>query len=273
MPAGLRKVYQYNLDGSFVTEHQNISAASFAMNEKKQSLYFCLTGKYNYSRGYFWTYSYYLQLPQNIIDKIKNSKKYKVEIYKISKVYKYDLKGNFIEEYNCLNDISNDKIYKKNILRVLEGRHKISDNFIWRIDHHKKLPKDILKNHTHNAKKIVYQYDLKGNFIKEYISSSHVAESLNVKPGSVSNALNGIRCKVYKNFIWRTDYYKKLPKDILNFHLKIKKPPILQYTLDGEFIKEWELEKLKNKFRMGNIYSVLTGVRTNACGFIWKYKE
>ena len=273
MPAGLRKVYQYSIEGNFVNEYENISAASFFMNEKHQSLYFCLSGKYNFSRGYFWTYNYYVKLPKEIITKIKNSKNYKTKIYKESIVYQYDLKGNLVNKYDCLLNISEDNIYRKNVLRVLEGTCKISDNYIWKIEYHKKLPKDILKTHTHISKKCVYQYDLKGKFIKEYPTVLSVAKTLNKRAGSITNALNGVRCKVYNNFIFRTDYYKKLPKDILDFHLKIKKPPILQYSLDGKFIKEWTLEKLKNNFRMGNIYSVLNGSRKNACGFIWKYKN
>lgn len=273
MPVGLRKVYQYDFDGNFIKEYENISTASFFMNEKHQSLYFCLVGKYNYSRGYFWTYDYYLKLPNDIIDKIKNSKNYKNEIFKKSKIYQYDTKGKFVKEYNSLLDISKEKTYITNVLRVLEGTCKLSDNYIWTINYYKKLPKEILKKHTHILKKYVYQYDLKGNFVKEFETVLSVAKFLNVRAGSITNCLNGQRCKVFKNFIWRTEYCEKLPKDILNFHLKIKKPLILQYSLDEKFVKEWELEKLKNKFRIGNIYSVLNGTRKQASGFIWKYKK
>jgi hypothetical protein len=222
MPAGLRKVYQYDLDGNFIKEYENISSASFFMNEKTQSLYFCLSGKYNYSRGYFWTYNYYLKLPDVILNKIKISKKYKTEIFKTSKIYQYDLNGDFINEYNTLNDVSNDLIYRNNVLRVLEGRYKNSDNYIWKLEYYKKLPQNILNTHIHKAKKIVYQYDLDGNFIKKYDTILSVAKSFNVRGGNVTNALNGQRCKIYKNFIFRTDYYKKLPKDILDLHIKRK---------------------------------------------------
>jgi hypothetical protein len=273
MPAGYRKVYQYDLEGNWIKEHENISAASFSINEKDQSLYFCVTGRYNFSRGYFWTYDYHLKLPNTILSKIRNSKYYKSIIYNESKIYQYNMKGELIKEFNNLLEVSDDEIYRKNIRRVLEGRYKSSDNYIWTLEYYDKLPNDILKIHTHKLKKYVYQYNLKGDFIKKYETVLSVAKKFDVRAGSVTNALNGQRCKVYLGYIFRTDYYKKLPNDILNFHLKIKKPPILQYSLDGKFIKEWTLEKLKNKYTMGNIYSVLNGTRKNAHRFMWKYKN
>jgi hypothetical protein len=275
MPAGYRKVYQYDLEGNWIKEHENISAASFSVNEKDQSLYFCVIGRYNFSRGYFWTYEYYTKLPDTILSKIRKSKYYKSIIYNKSKIYQYDIGGNLLREYNSLSEVSDDEIYKKNIRRILEGRYKKSNNFIWSLTYYKKLPKDILKNHTHKTSKNIYQYDKNGNFIKKYESISVVSNIFNVRAGSISNALNGIRCKIYKNFIWRSDYYKKLPNEILKNHIDIRHKIILQYDLNGKFIKEWSSStEISKKYKsIGNISSVCTGNRKNALGFIWKYKN
>lgn len=54
-------------------------------------------------------------------------------------------------------------------------------------------------------------------------------------------------------------------------HLK----PILQYTLDGEFVREWESAiqaEREGGFSSGNICSVLKGKRKTHKGFIFKYK-
>ena len=53
---------------------------------------------------------------------------------------------------------------------------------------------------------------------------------------------------------------------------KIKKP-ILQYDLDGNFIREWKCASDVGNEVNGNICKCLKGKRKSACGYIWKYKE
>lgn len=54
---------------------------------------------------------------------------------------------------------------------------------------------------------------------------------------------------------------------------KSKNIPILQYSLDGEFIREWECAHDVGKIVSKNIYECLKGRRKSAYGSIWKYKE
>jgi group I intron endonuclease len=52
--------------------------------------------------------------------------------------------------------------------------------------------------------------------------------------------------------------------------------PILQYDMQGNFIKEWESgTEIKNKLNIANsgVISCCKGKYTNAGGFIWKYKN
>ena len=50
---------------------------------------------------------------------------------------------------------------------------------------------------------------------------------------------------------------------------------VLQFTLDGEFIREWSSthECGRNGFNQGNIVSCCNGKLKSAGGYIWKYKE
>lgn len=52
--------------------------------------------------------------------------------------------------------------------------------------------------------------------------------------------------------------------------------PILQYDLEGNFIKEWEggaIIKKELGFNPTHIYSCCTGKRKKSCGYIWRFKE
>ena len=50
---------------------------------------------------------------------------------------------------------------------------------------------------------------------------------------------------------------------------------VLQFTLDGEFVKEWEStrECKRNGFSQGNIVSCCNGKLKTYKGFIWRYKK
>ena len=49
---------------------------------------------------------------------------------------------------------------------------------------------------------------------------------------------------------------------------------VLQYSLDGEFIREWPStrECERNGFNQGNVAACCRGEYNSSCGFIWRYK-
>ena len=54
---------------------------------------------------------------------------------------------------------------------------------------------------------------------------------------------------------------------------KGRNKPILQYDLDGNFIREWECTADVGKEAQSNICFCLSGKYKTAYGYIWKYKE
>lgn len=66
---------------------------------------------------------------------------------------------------------------------------------------------------------------------------------------------------------------RKIKQSIEN----IKNRPILQYTLDGEFVQEFrnvsEAVKAVGATTHTNIAKCARGIRKKACGFVWKYKD
>jgi len=65
----------------------------------------------------------------------------------------------------------------------------------------------------------------------------------------------------------------KIPKN-LNLLKKSRIKTILQYNLDGTFIKEWEsTNKAKKELKINNIDLVLKKKRNSAGNYIWRYKH
>ena len=54
---------------------------------------------------------------------------------------------------------------------------------------------------------------------------------------------------------------------------KGRNKPILQYDLDGNFIREWECANDVGREAQANICYCLKGKTKSAYGYIWKYKE
>lgn len=192
------KIYQYNIDGEFVSEYQSLNAAqdltginnlSIAVNNKKNM----------YSAGgYIWSFKYYIKLPQSIIDKFENRL---FEKYNVS-IYQYDLNGNFINEYSSLSKITKIRNERNNIRSVLKGENKTFKNHIYSFNKYEKLPIEILKNHFKSWKGFILQYDLNGNLIKKWKTSLEASKELKISRTNIDRCLKGER-NISNGFIWK----------------------------------------------------------------------
>jgi hypothetical protein len=52
-----------------------------------------------------------------------------------------------------------------------------------------------------------------------------------------------------------------------------KSSPVLQYSIDGEFIQEWPSIKQSYTTYKGDISACCQGKQKTAAGFVWKYKH
>lgn len=124
----------------------------------------------------------------------------------------------------------------------------------------------------------VYQYDLNGNFIKEWASAKEASIELNIsKNGIQSNCYNPVRNKTYKGFIWSYEYFEKididkyLPKKYIKNNKNSKK--VYQYDKDYNLIKIWAsaAECYRNGF--SGVPACCRGKYKTHKGYIWSYTE
>lgn len=133
--------------------------------------------------------------------------------------------------------------------------------------------RDVVMRGAIKRRKPILQYDIYGNFIKEYPMLSAVTEFERV---NIGKCCRGEIASAY-GYIWR---YKRDG----NYPIKIDVPkrwheaniPIIQYDLNRNFIKEYvsatEASKITGIGRK-SITNCLGGWSNTGGGYIWKYKE
>jgi group I intron endonuclease len=177
-------------------------------------------------------------------------------------VLQYDLEGNLIKEWP-----SAVSVYKKLKIkpeRCCQGRMKTCKGFIWRYkDDWFDLGLDKLDEHS----KKVSQYDLKGNWIRDFNSIKEAEESLDIC--SVGSCCSGLS-KSAGGFIWRY-YGDEAPKKYSNKTIR----SVLQYDLLGNLIGEYDslIEAANVTGSNSNgIQMCCVGKYKHSNNFIWKYK-
>jgi hypothetical protein len=196
---------------------------------------------------------------------------------KYGKVYQYDMDGNFIAEYNSIHDCKLlTKADYKTILRMIDGYKPVNSKCLYSTKFYMKYPLNILKTKKLTNSKPIYQYDLNGNFIKEWTSATEASKEYNVTRALITSSAN-TKIKTVKSavgYLWSFQRFGKLKKHVKNWCVK----KVLQYDLNGNFIKEWNSvidASTELKISNGNIAMCAQGSprRKTAGGYIWKYKD
>lgn len=125
------------------------------------------------------------------------------------------------------------------------------------------------KGSEHARAKKCYEYDMKGNFIKEWGSISEAAEYYNDVTGNVCAACSG-KYKTFHGHIWS---YKREEIDV-NAHRNSSGERTYQYSKEGELIAEYFNMKdtvEASGVDKSNITKCCLGKRKTAGGYIWSH--
>lgn len=151
----------------------------------------------------------------------------------------YDLNGNYIESCESASEYAriNKKYFDASIRDCCNGivKRHYDKIFKWKNNDEKIIP--YIKPQS-SRKKIVYQYDLQGNYVNEYESVTLASEKTNTRRIGIINCANG-KQKTANNFQWT--YIKKdkieIRNDILN-NSKLNK--IYKIDDNGNILKVYE---------------------------------
>ena len=117
----------------------------------------------------------------------------------------------------------------------------------------------------------VYQYDLYGNFIKEWDSCKEIHRTLNYDASLIGKCIAGKRKSAY-DFQWK-NYYEEKIEPYLNRCGKAR--PVIQYDENWNEIKRYDTVTAASQATMTDA-SLISRVCKNgnkASGYYWKYAE
>jgi len=297
-----RPVLQYDLNGNFIAEYESTIAAAKSIGTSAGSIRSCCIGiasgrktkKVQIVKGYTFRFKEdYPTCPPHIEFEITTTRK---------KILQFSLQGKFIKEWESIVDAETFMNYSgSGIRQCCYGKYRQSNGYMWRFrSDFDEIPQSIspVRNrikrdfshltaeHIELAKqrykekysKSVLQFSFDGHYIQEYSSIEDAAVAVNGDAATICNACKQNKSKSAYGFQWR--YKSEISNPINGIPpYKISCGPrkaILQYTPNGEFVKEWECaQDVADAYgiKRNTIYMALSGRRNLIKGYIWRYKS
>jgi len=248
-PIKVKIIYQYSLEGDFVKEWPSITEASIYYKCSSSAI-----GKAIFNRtpsiGFLWSEQLYEKLDLNTFHIDENK----------TPVFLYNLEGNYLGGWKSITNAA--KVLKTTTPKLsncIKGKYCFNKKYYISDVKYDKFP--IVISTTHKNGKL-YQYDLEGNFIKEWDNYSEV-----VKIYGNINIHRAIRMgSSCNNFQWS---WEKLPR-MKKLITETKARKVGKYTKEGELIQVFKSVREAKADTCG-APNVLSGERKTAGGFIWKY--
>lgn len=176
-------------------------------------------------------------------------------------VYQYDLDGNFLNEYPSMMEAERQTgIDNSLICACCKGKNKYTKNYIWSYEKYNKIKGIDVKSYRYDAiekacAKKVFQYDLNGNFIRQYDSVSKASLESGVSLNQISKCcLMDIHSS--GGYMWSYNYLLHMEsyKDRTTSYNKGLKE-IYKYNLAGNLICVYEnISDAANDFNTTELY-------------------
>ena len=253
-PVYKKTIYQYDLEGNFIKEWNSIREAAYEFKCADSSIGRAVLDG-TPSMKFFWA--------DYKIDKLSISE-FRINGNKC-KTYLYTYKGEFLQEFESVSECAR-------YLELTPSRiqHCIKDqtgiNKKWRVSDIKYDTLPIPKKVSHRNCAI-YQYDLEGNFIKEWTNLSEIRQFYGKELNIANSIKQGHACN---GFQWS---WEKVPfmKKLQNKSGRIRK--VGKYDLNNNLIKVYNSVNEAKRENGSSVVNMLRGKQKTAKGYIYKYIE
>jgi len=193
-------------------------------------------------------------------------------------IVRLTLQGEYIDEFESAAEARRVLgIQSRSISVACSGKYNTAGGFVW--VYKKEYDKNKAASYyrkTNKPTKSVVQLTLNGEFIREWESITEAGDTLSVQPVSISKVCKGKRKKAggYK-WMYKKEYDKN-NDTIIPYKRNTQTRSLIQLTLNGEFIKEWDSiteAGIALSISSGSISSACRGKLKTTGKFKWMYKE
>ena len=176
-------------------------------------------------------------------------------------VYQFNKDGKVIRSWVSVELASIELRVSKDLISSRCRNNYTTDGFVWSY-----FPELDMKSLFDRRRKIK-QYSLDGEFVYEF-NSIREASIIGFNDNNIQDCCVG-RLKSHKGYIWR---YSEDDTPVKYTNKSIKK--VIQYSMEMEFIKEWDsIASASKNLGIGSncITTCCKGKYKSSGGFIWKY--
>lgn len=248
IPSTEIEIHEYDLDGNYKNSYRSYSYAARTLNLTPMSLHYAVLHGTPHANSY-WSETKVAKLIVNYTPQAKP-------------VYAYDLQGNFVKEYESISNYAKKHdVNLTSVQRAIKRSTKCADHYVSL----EKLDKFIIPTKKRIRNKKYYQYDLDGNFIREFENVNEIKKVYNNPCTRFQNTVRNN--EIFLGYQWSVEKVDSMPKKVL-----VVKKKIAQYDLEGNLIKIWDsFRECQKEYSL--LLSVLKGLRKHTKGYTFKYLE
>lgn len=232
IPPRLNKhIYQYNLKGYLIKEWDSIKAITDYYKVNKDRIRMCINDKRSFEASY-WSEIKYIQL---------DTKEYRPSARGSIKQYTTD--GIFLKSFKNTTEAAKAlDIDRNKITNAIYGKYAI-DGY-WFLKENETIESYL--DGSIKKEKPIYCYNNNGEFYKSYNSFKDIKKEFKFNKPNLKRAIKNN--ELLYDYYWSHFKYDNIL--IENPEIDIKKPKkIYQYTLEGDFVKEWDsINECKKNF-------------------------
>ena len=180
------------------------------------------------------------------------------------KVYQYDLKGNYINEYKSYADAALKLNCDYTLISYAVRKRSIAKKYLWSNDKLEKLDLSQYNLGLNNSINI-FVYNIDGKYLGGYKTLAETARKLNSSQGTIKKYAvlgNCFRNKFYFSLVKEDTYDKARSK-----YLKIR--PVYQYDSNGNFITEFNSQLEAEITYKTNITKAIRLKQCDELGYMW----
>ena len=223
LPPNLSKViYQYDLNGNFIKEWDSIISITNYYNVNKDRIRMVIDGKRSFAQSY-WSEEKY-----NIL----NIQEYRPSAR--SSIRQYTTTGMYLNTFKNVTEAAKSlDIDKAKIINAIYGKYATSG--YWFLKENENISQYL--DGSIKQEKVIHCYDLNGNYVKTYNSFKELKEIFSFNKPDLQRAMKNN--SVFNGFYWSDVKYNNICLEDSEFTINQPRK-VYQYTLEGDFVKEWD---------------------------------